>query len=117
MKNLKLILLSSSLLLASGCEVIIPDVTFCSFKTDNPSRDGAVCATSLSHVVTEETEDQFLSKLPGSSDHAPAVCMTANDFTAYRTALDQACRALGKKCKKAVKDSIENLQEVSLSDN
>ncbi len=115
MKKLKPLLLSMSLLLASSCQVVIPKVVFCAFKTTNPAL-GAFCADNFSENVWEKTETEYLRMLLGDGGETPAVCMSANDFTAYKTALDQACRALGKKCKKAVKESIENLQEVDLSE-
>lgn len=114
----KLIFLSSLVLLASSCDVTIPNIVVCSAKTDNIVRDGAVCATTLSGEVWDIDAAEYLAKLPVNvADERPgAIVMTADDFNAYKTALDQACRALGKKCKRAVKDSIENLKDMNLEE-
>lgn len=99
----KPLLLSLSIsVLFSGC-VTVRDGVVCTAA--GQVSDGAVC----SHTIQDKTFDMtfeeyiaFLEPQPETSDspgRGGAVCMSSEDFQNMKTALEQACRYLGNKCK------------------
>lgn len=83
---------------------------------------GASCAESLTGKVTELNLDEFIAMLepqPERPDPANpnktlparggAVILSADDFNAERTALEQACRELGSRCSLQVKNALQKI--------
>jgi hypothetical protein len=51
----------------------------------------------------------FLEAQDGPTPHGAAMCMSVVDWNAEKTALEEACRELGKRCSKAAKDALASL--------
>lgn len=83
---------------------------------------GMDCAeTNTSKISTKSPEQmiEFLEPQPARPDpenpgemlpaRAGAVCRSDEDFTAQKTALEQACAALGKKCSTEIKSALRRM--------
>jgi hypothetical protein len=95
----------SLLLCISGCasnpvqpDIIIQDSTVCS--ASGIVSAGANCAHTLSSETSQLTLDQFMNFLEAQQNpsKAPAICMSANDWSQLDTAIKSMCRELGGKC-------------------
>ncbi len=103
----------------SAC-VTVPNVGACSVAGTLSA--GAICAETLTDKKWEMTLDEFLDFLepqPERQDpadvskilpaRAGAICQSADDWNAMKTALEQACRELGSRCSYQVKQAIVSL--------
>jgi len=69
---------------------------------------GAICAETLTPATREVSSVDHIEWLEpkdavgGSPARAGAVCLSFDHYNAMQTELEQACRALGSNCKKAV---------------
>lgn len=83
---------------------------------------GADCAYTLDSKTEEMTLDEFLEFLEPKEEvrdpvtnaliepaRGGALCTPASDFTAQKTALEQACAALGNKCSYEIKEAIQKV--------
>lgn len=122
---LKKILLSSFILMAlSACDnVEVPDTTVCFVK--GAMIAGAGCETTISNQSSDMTLEQFIDFLepqperpdpehPGAllPARAGALCQSTDDWNANKTALEQACRILGRRCTYEIKKTIETMQAI-----
>lgn len=103
-------------LLVSACDVVIPDVEVCSGKA--PLSQGANCATTISGQTREIDLNAYLDMLAPNieQNRGGAICMSTVDYSRQQTALEQACRALGKRCKKEVREAIVKMADPNLGD-
>lgn len=70
---------------------------------------GADCAETLSDETKSLTLDEFLGFLEPAPPRGAALCMSAEDFTRLKTALEQACQKLGTACKAEAKAQIRDV--------
>ena len=89
--------------LSSGC-VTIPNSESCS-AAGSLAR-GAVCAESLTGKTRDMTFEEYLEFLEPNEKRAGAVCQSAEDAGKVKTALEQACRMLGKRCTYEIQQAI-----------
>jgi hypothetical protein len=103
---LKLLLLSSCLLVLCSC-ITIPNTKACSVA--GVMSAGAICATTITHETSDMTLDEFLDFLEPqeSTGKGAAICQSAEDWNKMKTALETACRMLGKRCSYEMKKAIE----------
>jgi hypothetical protein len=98
-----LLLLSSSSLALASCVTVVPNTTQCTVAGSFEA--GAICAETNTGIISEMTPDEFIAFLLPSDGYltgkprAGAVCQSAADYNAMKTALEQACRILGKRCR------------------
>ena len=94
--------------------VTIPNTTACTAA--GRLRYGAVCAESLTDTTSDMSYEAFLAFLeprpatrttPG---RAGAICQSAIDYTAQKTALEQLCVLAKKRCTKQAKEAIEAMR-------
>lgn len=96
--------------LSSGC-VTIPNTRPCTVA--GLLSAGAICAETLTGKTSEITFDEVIDMITprpaseGVPARAGAILLTTDDYNRMKTALDQACRELGTRCKREVKDTIE----------
>ena len=99
-------------LLLSSC-VSIPDTTVCSVA--GVMSAGAVCVHTNNDQTHDMTLDEFIAFLKPvpATETTPArdgaKCMSAEDYTKQKTALEVACRELGRRCTYEMKEAIRNL--------
>lgn len=103
-KMLYATLLSSTL----SCTVRIPDTQVCTVA--GILSGGAYCA----HTLNDDTETLTLSEFihflepDETTGKSGAYCIPSSDFTNLQIALEQACRKLGAKCVKEVREQLED---------
>lgn len=113
-RKLRLLCLSSFVLLGSCKGVVIPNTTACSAA--GRLRHGAVCAESLTSHTYDMSYEAFLAFLEprqatGSRpSRAGAICQSALDYSAQKTALEQLCALAKKRCTKEAKEAIEAMR-------
>lgn len=86
---------------------------------------GAFCAESITGSKSSMTVDEyldFLSVAPERKDpndptktipgRPGAVCQSADDWGKQKTALEQACRILGKRCPYEMKATIKTMESL-----
>lgn len=87
---MKHLLASFVLLLESSC-VTIPNLNVCS--PAGVIQAGADCAETNTGRTSEMTQAEFMALIEGGG-----VCMSALDYSRLKTAVEQACKELGKRC-------------------
>lgn len=118
---LKLACLASFSLLISGCVTVVPNTRACTAA--GPLSAGMICAETLSDKTSELTFDEaieFLEAQPERPDpnepgatlpaRAGAICQSADDWNKQKTALEQACRRLGRKCSYEVRSALARMK-------
>ena len=114
MKKLWLTLLSLCAL-TSCTKVEIPNITVCTVA--GRLRAGALCAESLSYKTYNLSYEAFLRRLEpaAATKTEPAragyMCMTATDFSRMKTALQQACVAMKKKCTYELQAALQHVEQ------
>ncbi len=125
--NLRKPVLNSSwllpLLFASGCKILIPDTRVC--VVSGTLLNGADCAWTLSNQKESLNFDQFLDFLEASPEHTDpldptrtipakggALCVSADDWSRQKTALEQLCRKF-KGCSFEVRKALTNMTELA----
>jgi hypothetical protein len=102
--------------------VQLPDVRACAVA--GRLTQGMDCATSLSGRITELNFNETIQFLEPSiePEKPPAICLASGDWTKIKTALEQACVALKRRCTKEIKESIaianvmvESLENISMN--
>lgn len=125
MRKLHLLILSVSMAL-SGCRaghVVVPDTEACTVA--GVIAAGAICAHTLAKdaegkpLTRDMTMDEYFDFLEPKEEgensepaRAGAVCESTNDYGAKKTALEQACRILGKNCTYEMQQAIEGMKQV-----
>lgn len=114
MRKLWLILLVLSAL--TSCKgVEIPNIAVCTVA--GRLRAGALCAESLSYKTYNLSYEGYLRMLePAAATkstpaRAGAMCMTAMDFGKMKTALQQACVALKKRCTYELQAALQRVDQ------
>jgi len=133
----KLICLSLAVIINSGCaSVTLPNTRYCTAA--GLLRAGANCGETLTNWTGELTRREYTDFLqpqfarecapvPGTTvcaDNPPAgsplvkfperggaVCESAEDWNKKKTALEQACRILGKRCPAEIKVAVRNMKK------
>lgn len=119
--NISVLYLSLFSLLVSGCATVkIPNAQVCTVAGKISA--GADCAWTLSNQTSEMTFDEFLDFLepqrarpdPGKPDitlpaRAGALCQSAEDWNKNKTALEQACKLLGRNCSRTARAAIKRM--------
>lgn len=111
LKNLYQILLCSTLLALVSCAgITLPNTKVCSVS--GYLQDGMICAETLTTKTSEMTFDETISFLEADIDtkKPAALCQSASDWNKIKTALDQACELLKKRCTKEIKEQIASLE-------
>ena len=119
-RNLFLLSLCSTALLASCVHVQVPNVRKCSVR--GLIRLGANCAETNTGKTSELTYEElvdYIQALPERPDPAnpgqmlpkkgAAIITSSLDAGAEKTAMEEACRALGSKCSYELQQSIKTL--------
>ncbi len=97
----------------SGC-VTVPNTRACSVAGQLSA--GMICGETLTDKTSELTLEEtleFLSPRPGSPGvpaRAGAICQSAEDWNKQKSALEAACRALGRRCSYEIKQAIESFR-------
>ena len=81
----------------SGCATVrVPNVEWCS----SIGAFGAVCQSSLSDDSRQLTLDEWLDWLEADLhiNRGPALCVSSNDFTRLKIAIEQLCYKAGRMC-------------------
>ncbi len=98
----KLLCLTLLVIAASSC-VSVPNTRIYTVAGQlDAGMIGAETNTDWTGDLTLEETITFLEPFLGNDEHparAGAICMSAYDWNRMKTALEQACRAMGKKCK------------------
>lgn len=124
MRHVKNFLRSSNLLnlfsgalllcLLSGCGITIPNTRVCAVS--GLMTAGADCAWTLSDETEEMNLDQLIEFLEPrvATETLPArgaaICQSAEDWNKQKTALEQACKKMGRWCTFEVKAMAESMQ-------
>lgn len=111
----------------SGCvtgSIIIPNTTACTVA--GVFSAGGFCAETLTNKVRDLSMNEYLDFLEAQSerpdpDHegqilparAGAICQSTDDWNAQKTALEMACRVLGKHCTYELRQTIQVMQLMS----
>ncbi len=106
-------LLSLCVLLLGSCNTItvsIPNVTDCSVA--GKLSNGGFCAESNTSKITILSYDEYMAFLEPSATKGAAICQSSADYGALKTALDDACRAMGDGCTLEVKAQIKHMEGV-----
>jgi len=93
-----------------GCvHVEIPNTKKCAVS--GSLVDGAICAETLTGETSEMNAVEYVYFLEPNTERGGAICESADDFNKEKTALEQACRLLGKKCTYEMKRIIKTMGE------
>ena len=94
------VVLLTWLVLTTSCATI-PDIKACTVA--GRLANGMDCTHSLQSKMFEMSLDETIRFLEPSAEEnrAGAICMSSADFVAHKTALEQSCKLLGSRCKKA----------------
>lgn len=84
-----------SALLVSGC-VSVPNTTGCAVK--GTLLAGAICSETNTGKTSELTFDELVEFMQPNENKGGAICFSSSDYQRMKTALEQACRALGNRC-------------------
>lgn len=107
MRTRKTSLLSFAFALLSGCATVqVPNTRVCAVAGRFSA--GMDCAYTQTDQTESMTMDEALDFLEPqvSPERGPALCQSSEDWVRMKTALEQACTALGRKCTTEVKQSI-----------
>ncbi len=120
MKKIKKLFLILCGLQASCSTITIPNSKVCTVA--GAMSAGADCAYTLDSKTEEMTLDEFLDFLEPKEEvidpitkkiiepaRGGALCTPVSDFNAQKTALEQACEALGSKCSYEIKEAIQKV--------
>lgn len=96
-----------SLMLLAACNVEIPDVEICG--TSGLMTAGGDCSHTLSDSTRQLNLDEWIAFLEPdvTTGRGAALCMSSDDFTKLKTALDKACVKLGRWCSKEIKEQAQ----------
>lgn len=100
-----LIELSLACLISSGCATVrVPNVEWCT----SIGIDGALCQNSLSNDNRQLTLDEWLAWLDADVEagRGPALCVSSDDFTRLKIALEQLCYRAGRYCTRDTKKKM-----------
>jgi len=101
--------LSLSLILLSGCTVMVPDSRLCSVA--GIMAGGGYCVHTQTDEMENLTPKEFYAFL--EPDEATlkgaAICMSTVDFANLQIAIEQACRKLGASCSREVKEEVQKV--------
>lgn len=113
-------LLGTALLASSCVSVTIPNTRKCAVK--GLILNGANCAETNTGITSELTYEElvdFIQAVPAHPDPAhpgqtipdkgAAIMISADDASREKTALEIACRALGKKCSFEMHQTIQTM--------
>lgn len=111
MKFTRNALLSSCISLLSACTVSLPDVRVCAVAGQMSA--GMDCAYTNSEKTEEMNLDQAVAFLEPQLDPArgAAMCMSSEDFSKLKTAIEQLCKKVGAACSKEAKENIERVSQ------
>ncbi len=124
-----LLLLFALTVLESGCimgHIVVPNTEACSVA--GVFSAGGFCAETISGKTRDLTMNEYLDFLEAQPERpdpfnegktlparAGAICQSTSDWNEQKTALEVACRILGKNCTYELEQTIKNMQ--LLSDN
>lgn len=103
---LKKFLLSLLPLITSCQTVEIPNTTKCAVA--GVMGAGMICAETMTDKKYDKTLDETIVFLESG-----AICQSADDFNKEKTALEQACRLLGKRCSLEAKQYLSKVDQIS----
>lgn len=125
------LLLSLTALSLSGCvtgNVVLPNSTACSLAGVWDA--GAFCAETITGIQSQMTLDEYLDFLSPQDERpdpmdptktlparAGAVCQSTFDWGRQKTALEQACRILGKRCPYELHQTIKTMRTLQSAQN
>lgn len=124
-----------------GCafnEIVIPNTNPCAVA--GVMSAGGICAETLTDIKRDLTLDEWLDflepqeartcvpvpgmpvcsnpPLPGTPvllpERGPGIVLSSIDYEKQKTALDQACRALGRNCSYALKQQIRSMERMQI---
>lgn len=101
------LVLSAIAALDAGC-VTVPNTEACSAA--GSLLRGAVCAESLTGKTRNMTWAEFQDMLEPTAERAGAICRTVEDDAKIKTALEQACRMLGRRCSYEALRAIQGMR-------
>lgn len=116
MQKLRFLILCAFVVL-SGCrgsKIVVPNTEACTVAGIVGA--GAICAETVTGVTRDMTMDEFFDFLEPKEEHddipgrAGAVCQSADDWNDQKTALEMACRVLGKKCSYEIRQVVKNMK-------
>lgn len=105
-------ILSALMLLASACaEIQVPNTEVCTVA--GVMAAGADCAYTLSGEKRSMNLDQWVEFLEPElkTDRGSALCQSAEDWNRQKTALEQACKKLGKGCTYDMRKAIDSVEK------
>jgi site-specific DNA-cytosine methylase len=108
-KQLRKISLISFAIAVSSCACItVPITTHCSVAGKLAA--GMDCSDSTGKITELSLEETIEFLEPDElTGRAGAICQSTADYTAIKTALDQACRKLGKACSYALRTAAKDI--------
>lgn len=115
------LLILCAIVALSGCRaghVTVPNTEACTVA--GVLAAGAFCAETITGQTRDMTLDEYFDFLEPKEAHddvparAGAVCQSADDWGAQKTALEQACRVLGKRCTYELREVIKNMDALSV---
>lgn len=109
--NLLPTMLLPLLLITAGCTVAIPNVKVCAVS--GVLAAGMDCAYTLDDKTEEMNLDQSVAFLEPQIEppRGAAMCMSSEDFSKLKSALEQACKKLGTSCTKEAKANIAQVSD------
>lgn len=84
------------LVIAASC-VTVPNTRI--YSVAGQLDAGMIGAETNTDWTGDLTLDETITFLEPAEDRAGAICMSAYDWNRMKTALEAACRSMGKKCK------------------
>lgn len=122
MRNL-LFLSLFALTLESCSHVTIPNTEACT--SAGTQADGAICAETQTDKTRDMTLDAWIDFLEPQDERpdpshpgqmlparAGAICQSADDYSRLKTAMEQACRALGNQCTPEIQQAIRSMERI-----
>lgn len=85
----------------------VPNVKVC--RVAGVMDAGADCAWTLSEQKQQMSTGEFITFLEPTHYRGAAFCMPVDHWVRMKTALEQACHALGSKCRPEVSVTIDAL--------
>lgn len=118
--SLRLPSLSVLALLVSACGTTtqIPNTMVCT--SAGSLHNGAICAETITGNTSDMTFEMFLDFLepkeagPFNPARSGAICQSSADWGKQKTALEQACRAMGARCSYEIKQILRNMSLLQL---
>jgi hypothetical protein len=95
----------------SGCTVQLPNIKICSVAGNMSA--GLDCAWTNDDATEEMNLDQAVAFLEPQiePERGGALCMSSEDFSKLKSAMEQACKKLGTSCTKETKENIVQVSE------